>query len=67
MSTSPPRGIEKSDAERHTFEYGHGGVPWPLLFLYLGFLTFFTWYVLEYQLPNYLEQGPGRHEASSEK
>ena len=40
--------------------YGHGGVPWFLLVGYLAFLTFFTWYTLEYQLPDYLEQGPGR-------
>ncbi len=38
--------------------YGHGGVPWYLLIGYLAFLIFFTWYSLEYQLPDYLEKGP---------
>jgi hypothetical protein len=65
MSTSPDT-FERNDTEQERFAYGHGGVPWPLLILYLSFLTFFTWYVLEYQLPNYLEQGPGRQEAPAE-
>ena len=55
--------------ERGVFEpgYGHGGVPWYLLLGYLAFLVFFTWYVLEHQLPDFLEQGPGqaRSEASA--
>jgi len=53
------------DLDRAPFEpgYGHGGVPWYLLAFYLAFLVFFTWYVLEYQLPDYLKQGPGRLEA----
>lgn len=38
--------------------FGKGGVPWPLMLFYLGFLVFFVWYVLEYQLPDYLNQGP---------
>jgi len=38
--------------------YGHGGVPWSLMLLYIGFLVFFTWYVVEFQLPDYLEKGP---------
>ena len=50
---------EKTDAEQKVFGFGTGGVPWYLLLFYLGFLVFFTWYVLEYQLPNFLEQGPG--------
>ena len=43
------------DSEQQTFGYGHGGVPFLLLLFYLAFLTFFTWYSLEYQLPDYLE------------
>ena len=35
--------------------FGRGGVPWYLMVYYLAFLTFFVWYVLEYQLPDYLE------------
>jgi hypothetical protein len=46
--------------DREPFEpgYGTGGVPWYLMVGYLAFLVFFTWYVLEYQLPDYLRQGP---------
>jgi len=51
---------EPGDGEQATFQYGHGGIPWPLLVLYLAFLVFFTWYVLEYQLPDYLQKGPGQ-------
>ena len=40
--------------------FGRGGVPWYLLLFYLSFLVFFTWYVLTYQLPDFLEQGPGQ-------
>ena len=39
-------------------KYGEGGVPWPLLLFYLSFLVFFTWYSLEFQLPDFLKQGP---------
>ena len=49
---------EKSDAEAAKFGYGKGGVPLLLLLFYLSFLVFFVWYVLEYQLPDYLDQGP---------
>ena len=48
------------DAEAFHPGYGTGGVPWYLMLLYLSFLVFFTWYVLEYQLPEYLDQGPGQ-------
>lgn len=54
---------EPSDAQPARFAYGHGGIPWPLLLLYLAFLVFFTWYALEYQLPDYLDQGPGQRAA----
>ena len=57
MSTLP---TEPGDSEPVKPSYGHGGVPWFLLALYLGFLVLFTWYVLEYQLPDFLEQGPGQ-------
>ena len=46
------------DADRFHPGYGKGGVPWLLTLLYIGFLVFFTWYVLEYQLPDYLQKGP---------
>lgn len=48
------------DAQEQHLGFGSGGVPWYLLLLYIGFLTFFTWYALRFQLPDYLEQGPGR-------
>jgi len=50
------RGDDTTQAE---LGFGKGGVPWLLLLFYLSFLTFFVWYVLEYQLPDYLEQGSG--------
>jgi len=57
MSTPP---TEPTDREQARPGYGHGGVPWYLLALYLSFLVFFTWYVLEHQLPDFLDQGPGQ-------
>lgn len=47
-----------TDSRQHDPGFGHGGVPWYLMILYIGFLVFFTWYTLEYQLPDYLEKGP---------
>lgn len=67
MSAQPTTEFETNDTQQETFKYGHGGVPWPLLLLYLGFLTFFTWYTLEYQLPDYLKQGPGQQESASDE
>lgn len=57
MSTAP---FEPTDQQEARFGYGPGGVPWYLLALYLGFLVFFTWYTLEFQLPDFLDQGPGQ-------
>lgn len=62
MSATPH---EPVDAEQARFSYGHGGIPWPLMLLYLGFLVFFTWYTLEYQLPDYLDQGPGQRDGGA--
>lgn len=56
---------EPGDALPARFGFGHGGIPWPLLVLYLAFLVFFTWYALEHQLPDYLDQGPGRRDAGT--
>lgn len=50
----------KTDSEQKLFKYDVGGVPWFLLLLYLGFLVFFTRYVLDFQLPDFLVQGPGQ-------
>ena len=50
--------MQNLDAVRQEFEYGGGGVPWYLLLGYLAFLAFFTWYTLEYQLPDFIDQGP---------
>jgi hypothetical protein len=49
---------EPSDATSIDYGFDDGGVPWYLLLFYLSFLVFFTWYVLEYQLPEFLGQGP---------
>ena len=54
-----------NDAEQQRFGYGHGGVPLLLLLFYLGFLCFFTWYTLEYQLPDFMQDGPGRSEETA--
>jgi len=53
---------EHEELDRAAFRpgFGSGGVPWPLMLLYLCFLVFFTWYVLEYQLPDYLKAGAPR-------
>lgn len=51
--------FEPTDADAAELGFGKGGVPWYLLVFYLAFLVFFTWYVLEYQLPAFLEEGPG--------
>lgn len=56
---------EAGDAEQARFGYGKGGVPWYLLLFYLSFLGFFTWYALEYQLPDFLDQGPGQEQEES--
>jgi len=51
---------EATDAKQKVFGYGVGGVPWYLLLMYLAFLIFFTFYTLEFQLPDFLNQGPGQ-------
>ena len=63
---SEERTYELSDEERVEFGYGKGGVPWYLLLYYLGFLTLFTWYVLEFQLPAFLQNSPGGDAVSVE-
>jgi hypothetical protein len=57
MST---QAIDPGDNGKFEPEYGHGGIPWYLVLGYVAFLVFFTWYVLEYQLPDFLKQGPGQ-------
>lgn len=51
---------EETDSNQKAFAYDTGGVPWYLLLLYLAFLVFFTFYTLEFQLPDFLQQGPGQ-------
>lgn len=61
MSDTPPTtDVEPEDTQAFEPGYGHGGVPWILLTFYLAFLVFFTWYVLNFQLPDFLDQGPGQ-------
>lgn len=55
------------DADEVQLGFGKGGVPWFLMVFYLSFLTFFVWYTLEYQLPDFLEQGPGSEAAATEQ
>lgn len=50
---------EDTDSKQHVFNFDNGGVPWPLLILYLSYLVLLTFYVLEFQLPDFLQQGPG--------
>ena len=56
---TPETSHEPTDEAAADLGFGKGGVPWYLLLYYLAFLTFFTWYTLEYQLPGFLEEGPG--------
>lgn len=56
--SSSTAGTEQTDTERYDPGFGEGGVPWLLLLLYLSFLCFFTWYTLEFQLPDFLTQSP---------
>lgn len=49
----------EDDSLQAELGFGKGGVPWYLLLFYLSFMAFFVWYVLEYQVPDYLERGPG--------
>ena len=61
-----PAGRPVLDTDQAQLGFGRGGVPWYLMVLYLGFLTFFVWYTLEFQLPDFLDQGPGTSEGVSE-
>ena len=47
---------DATDAEKAELGFGPGGVPWLLLLFYLSFLAFFTWYAVEYQLPEFLNR-----------
>lgn len=59
VSDTPPISPhEESDEVPAELGFGKGGIPWYLMLFYIAFLAFFAWYVLEYQLPDYLEQGP---------
>lgn len=58
--------FEPTDAEPAQLGFGKGGVPWYLLLYYLAFLVFFVWYALEFQLPAYLEDGPGADRIATE-
>ncbi|MFT5284192.1 MAG: hypothetical protein ACI8TQ_000348 [Planctomycetota bacterium] len=49
---------ELVDHEQAKFNYGKGGVPWYLMVFYLAFCTFFTWYVLEFQLQGFINESP---------
>lgn len=55
-----------TDDQRLEPGFGRGGVPWALLLLYVAFLVFFTWYALEYQLPDFIENAPAGAAAATE-
>ena len=57
---------ETTDAQIFEPGFGKGGVPWYLLLFYLSFLTFFTWYTLEYQLTDFLEKTDAQTPAENE-
>jgi len=50
------RATEPTDARQADLGFGEGGVPWYLTLYYLAFLGFFVWYVLEFQLTDYLDK-----------
>ncbi|MCP3916482.1 MAG: hypothetical protein GY711_13070 [bacterium] len=58
--------LEATDQKRFVPGFDSGGIPWFLLVLYLAFLSLFTWYVLENQLPSFLEEGPGQSTEANE-
>jgi len=47
---------DTTDSKKAELGFGPGGVPWLLLLFYLSFLAFFTWYAVEYQLPDFLNR-----------
>ncbi|MFT7679993.1 MAG: hypothetical protein ACI8QC_003999 [Planctomycetota bacterium] len=49
---------EAIDSKQADLGFGEGGVPFILLLLYLSFLVFFTWYTMDFQLPEFLKDGP---------
>ena len=53
-----PATPEETDEHQQVYDFGEGGVPWYLLLFYLAFLTFFTYYVLENQLPDFTSEPP---------
>jgi len=50
--------VRAEDDRRFEPGYGKGGVPLYLLLYYVAFLVFFTWYTLEFQLPDLMKNGP---------
>ena len=50
--------VEPKDREKFEPGFGPGGVPFFLLLGYIAYLCFFTWYALEFQLPDYMKKGP---------
>ena len=48
--TSPDRPDEGDDHSMYRFDYGHGRMPFFMKVVWIGFLTFATWYVVTYLL-----------------
>lgn len=57
--------LRGDDTQQAKLGFGKGGIPWYLLLFYLSFLCFFVWYVLEYQLPDYIERSSSAVEADA--
>lgn len=57
--------LRGDDTQQAKFGFGKGGIPWYLLLFYLSFLSFFVWYTLEYQLPDYLERNSSAAETDA--
>lgn len=48
--TSPERPPEAEDQVPYEFGYGHGRMPWFMKVIWIGFLTFATWYTVSFLL-----------------
>ena len=48
--SSPDPTIEAEDQTPYQFRYGHGRMPWFMKVVWIGFLTFATWYTVTFLL-----------------
>lgn len=57
--STPPAGDPQDDGARFDPGFGPGKVPALVALLWIAFFAFFAWYAITYQLPDFLEHGPG--------